>query len=385
MKFRTIQFICVSILVVFQSSAVLAQNVDGIRRQVPEDEALSLLTSGKFSELSRKLQTLQNAYTADSSVENEVHKIFYEFYRVDGNISRPLNNWIAAQPKNAMAYLARGIYRTKMGWESRGGDFSWKTTDRQFSGMAAWFNAAKDDLDRSVRLDPTLVEAYCYLIEIDVNEGRRLTPALYRQALKVKPDSFVAREYYLWSQLPRWGGSHEAMLATLVEAKPHYGKVPQLATLEGRIDADIGETATFRKDYQVAIKHFERSLAKGDFWFTNQKYGEALAAVNDHKAAIDQFSRVIRAKPGYKRAWQFRALSYEALRQLPDALADITYAIGIEPRDDSIIATRGHIQRTAGNLEAALVDFTTAAEVNPSVPSYAALVKLTQDRLSKKQ
>lgn len=383
MKFRIAQFICVSMLVVFQSSTTFAQNEEAVRRQVPEDEILLLLTSGKYSELSKKLQRLQSAYIADSTTENEVHKAFYEFGRADENIYQPLDKWIAEQPKNAMAYLARGIYRTHMGWQSRGGDISTKTTDRQFSGMRAWFNAAKEDLDRSVRLDPTIVEAYCYLIEIDVNEGRRLTPALYRQALKVKPDSFIAREYYLWSQLPRWGGSHEEMAATILAAKPHYGKVPQLAALEGRIDADIGEMAAYRSEYQVAIKHFEKAIAKGDFWFTNQKYGEALAAVNDHKAAIDQYSRVIQNKPGYKRAWEMRARSYAMLDNFPDALADINYAISIEPRDDSNLANRGRIFGRTGNFEAALIDFKAAEKINPSNPMHKTLVGFAQENLKK--
>lgn len=383
MKLRIAQCICISILAVFQSSITFAQNAEAARRQVPEDEILMLLISGKYSELSRKLQRLQSAYIADSSTENEVHKAFYEFGRADESIYQSIDKWIAAQPKDAMAYLARGIYRTHMGWQSRGGDFSAKTTDRQFSGMAAWFKAAKDDLDRSVRLDPTIVEAYCYLIEIDVNEGRRLTPELYRQALKVKPDSFIAREYYLWSQLPRWGGSHEEMAATILAARPYYEEVPQLAALEGRIDADIGEMAAYRNEYQVAIKHFERAIAKGDFWFTNQKYGEALAAVNDHKAAIDQYSRVIQNKPGYKRAWEMRAQSYSMLGKLSDALADITYAISIEPRDDSTIASRGRILGRSGNFEAALIDFKKAEQINPSDPAHKKMIRFVQEDLNK--
>lgn len=382
MQFLKLQSICLLVFFACHGSAVSAQNGKALRWQVPEDEVLILLTAGKYDELSKKLKGLQAAYMADSSTENEVHKAFYEFFRADANIARPLDNWIAAQPENAMAHLARGIYRDNMGWHSRGGGPASKTTDNQFSGMADWFNAAKEDLDRSIRLDATIVETYCFLIEIDKTEGWHLAQSLYRQALKIKPDSFIVREYYLSSQAPRWGGSYEAMMATISEAKPYYAQVPQLAALEGRVDADMGEIALSRQDYQTAIKHFKVALSKGDLWITNQKYGETLEAIGDHSAAIEQFSRVIQHKPGYKQAWEMRARSYAFLDKLPEALADITYAIGIEPRDDAAIAKRGAILADMDDFKAALVEFKKAREINPSNPKHSEVIKRLQNDLN---
>jgi tetratricopeptide (TPR) repeat protein len=383
MKFRPYLFLGIALLVAFQADFASAQSPSSIVRHVPEDELLTLLASDKFADLSKRLESLQASYATDSTKENEVHKAFYAFYRADANVGRSLNKWVTSRPNDAMAYLARGMYRTKMGWESRGGDAALRTTDIQFTGMAAWFNAAKQDLNRALATNPSLVEALCYLIEIDMNEGKKRTNELFDKALKVNPSSFIAREFFLHTQLPRWGGSYQGMAQTLANAKPHYSKVPQLKTLEGRIAGDQAELLARRGDKQEALKQFVEALSHGDFWFSNQKYGETLADSGDHQSAIKQYSKVIQYKPGYKRAWWMRALSYQELGQFPEALADITYAINVEPRDDGALAARGLIYGSSGELKAALKDFQAAAKINPADSDHKKMISHTQQLLTK--
>jgi tetratricopeptide (TPR) repeat protein len=377
------QKFCISVCLIFQVSWVSAQNVMPISRSVPEDELLVLLDKGNYIDLAKKLQSLQSAYSADSNTENEIHKAFYQFYRVDAKVGRSLDKWVAQQPENAMAHLARGMYRTKMGWFSRGSKFASLTKTSQFANMTEWFSAAKTDLNLSLQIAPSLVEPYCYLIEIDMTEGNRHAKELYDRALKINPNSFIAREFYLHSQLPRWGGSYEAMEKTILSAKPFYAKTPRLETLEGRANADLGELAAYHEDYQSALKYYATAISKGDFWFTNQSYGETLAETGNHALAIDKYSRVIREKPGFKKAWWMRAISYKALRQYPEALADITYAINIEPQDDAVLATRAGIYGLTGELTLALKDLEMAAKLNSSNPDYPGYISKIKNAISK--
>jgi len=333
---------------------------------IPEDQLLVLLIKGRYQDLDRRLQALQKAYIADRKTENDIHKALYAFNRSDPRVGRALNEWVAQQPNSAMPHLARGVYRSRMGWASRGSNWASKTSDSQFEGMAAWFNAAKEDLNQAAAIDPSLVEAYCYLIEIDMNEGGRRIRTLFNQALKVNPLSFIAREYFLHSQLPRWGGSYEEMQKTIENTRPYYKDAPQLKVLEGRVAADLGELAAYRKDYKEAIKYYDDALANGDFWFYNQRKGDALWEIDDYQGAIDQFSRVISYKPGYKRAWWMRSQAYKMLDLYPKALADISYAVNMEPQDDLPIAARGYIFRISGDLASALKDFRAAAKLDPT-------------------
>lgn len=362
-----------------QIEAACAQNSVAASTPIAEDQLLVLLERGQFQDLDRKLQALQKTYVVEAKTEEDIHRAVYQFYRADPRLGQALNKWVADQPSSAMPLLARGLFRTKMGWVSRGAKWASDTTDTQFSGMAEWFNAAKADFDKALGIDPSLVEAYCFLIEIDMNEGGQKTRELFDRALKVNPSSLVAREFYLHSQLPRWGGSYEAMQKTILESRPYYKNAPRLKVLEGRIAADLGEMAMYNKDYKGALKYFDEALANGNFWFYNQKKGEALWGLDDFQGAINQYSLVIRDKPGYKRAWWMRSQAYKLLGQFQKSLLDISYAINIEPLDDLPIAARGYVYQLSGNLNLALEDFRSAAKLNPGNQQHQKAIAATQE------
>ena len=372
------------LICILQTNLVFAQSSTTGKSYVPQDQFLALLSKGEYKSLNMSLQAIQIAYIADSSTENEIHKAAYVFYRADPLVGEALDKWVNQRPNDAFSYLARGIYRTKMGWTSRGNAWASDTSNSQFSDMAAWFDAAKKDLNQAIKLDSSLVEAVCYLIEIDMNEGGYLIDTLFHQALKINASSFIAREFYLHSQLPRWGGTYEEMQKTITATKPYYKNVPQLKVLEGRISADLGEVAFYNKKYNEAINQYKRALAYGDFWFYNQKMGEVLWETDDYKGAIDQFSRVISVKPGYKRAWWMRSQAYKMQGNYPEAIADITHTINIEPKDDLAIAARGYIYQMSGDLTSALNDFKSASELNPTRPEHKEAVATLMRQMSKK-
>lgn len=349
------------------------------------DPHLQLLLEGQYKELDRELTVLQKEYRTNAAAEKQLHEAVYEFYRSDSKVGKALHKWLGVQPNSAMAHLARGVYRTKMGWTNRGTGWASDTTDDQFSGMGAWFEAAGQDFVEALTLEPTLVEAYCYLIEIDMNFGGRQTRQLFETALKIHPSSFVAREYFTHSLLPRWGGSYEAIQKVAADTGSYYARAPHLKVLEGRVSADIASLAAHRGDYKQALGYFDKALANGDFWFFNQGKGEALWELDDYSGALDQFSRVIRDKPGYKRGWWMRSQVQKMLNNFPAAISDISRAIDIEPLDDSPVAARGYIYEMAGDYKSALKDFQVAARLNSKNGQHEASVKRVEAMLAKKK
>lgn len=363
------------------SNLVIANTSDAMQQSISEEKLISFLLNEQFDELNKHLQIFQQPAV---EAENHLHKAFYIFYRANPKVGSALDKWVAQQPKSEFSHLARGIFRIKMGWASRGTRWASQTTQSQFSGMESWFQGAKEELNYAITINPKLVEAYCYLIEIGMNEGGGNTKTLYSQALKANPSSFIAREFYLHSLLPRWGGNYEEMKKVIAEMKPYYKDNPQLKVLEGRIAADLGELASFNKENQSAIKLYKIALTNGDFWFYNQNLGKSLYEADDYQGAIEQFSKVIKDKPGYKDAFWMRAQSYKMQEKFKEALADINYVINIEPNDDSAIAARGYIFQMSGDLKSALIDFQTALKVNPTQTQYQEAVKDTLNMINKK-
>jgi tetratricopeptide (TPR) repeat protein len=160
------------------------------------------------------------------------------------------------------------------------------------------------------------------------------------------------------------------MRQVVAAAKPSYGRMPRLQVLEGRVDADIGEILGREGREQEAKTYFVRALSKGDYWLTNQQYGMLLYNMDDYAGALDQFNKVINAMPGYTNGWRDRARVYRMQMRNSEAIADINRALEIEPQDDYLLATRGLIQMTGGQLDPALKDYETAAVINPAEPGY---------------
>lgn len=340
----------------------------------PGDVLVPLLKAGKYEQVSATLDRVHKEYERSPRLENEFHKLVYEFYRADPELKEPLDKWVDMGDGDAYAHLARGMYRTRMGWVSRGEKSAAETSDAQLKAMAAWFSVAKMDFYLAIASKPNLVEAYCYLIEIDTAEGGGRKHGVYEDVLKINPLSFVAREFMLHSLTPRWGGSHRKMAELIVAMKPLYYEMPELRALEGRIDADIGDQLLWTGDYKQAQRHLGRALAGGAFWFAEQRYGEVQYQLDNYPGAIDYFTRVIIYKPGYKRAWWMRAQSHRMMGNYSAALEDINRAIAMEPGDDGPIAARGYIYWQAGKLDLALQDFEAAVAINPSDRSHARAV-----------
>lgn len=362
---RVIFTLLLLIAAVCLSATATAQAPDPTR-----DQLLPLLKAGRFGDVSDAMARVHAAYERDRRTENEFHKLAYEFYRADPELPNLLDAWVTQRPTDPFAYLARGIYRLKMGWLSRGGKFAAQTTGGQFRDMAAWRTLATADLEQATRHMPRLVEAYCYQIEADQTAGGQRKRTLFEQAIKINPDSFIAREFYLHTLTPRWGGSYEAMDRFVQTFRRSYERTPELRALEGRVAADQAELLAYHEQNQQAKVLFTEALSKGDFWFTNQAYGELLYDLGDHAGARDQFTKVIHHKPGFKRAWWFRALALRNLEAHAQALADIDRAVAIEPRDDAVIAARGTIHALTNRFDLALKDYEAAAAINPDKRSH---------------
>lgn len=339
-------------------------------RELAKDRLIPLVKAGSFEEASALLAMAHAVYERDRKTEGDFHRLAQEFYRADPELEKPLDAWVAQRPKDPFAYFARGEYRVRMGWASRGKREARETSAVQFRDMTIWFSQAKNDLQLALEKMPRLVQAYCYLIEIDMNEGGHKKRSLYARALKVNPDSFNARASFLNSLLPRWGGSYDEMNQVVAAAKPSYGRMPRLQVLEGRVDTDIGEILRRQGKEQEAKTYFVRALSKGDYWLTNQQYGMLLYEMGDDAGALDQFNKVINAMPSYPNGWRDRARVYRMQMRNSEAMADINRALELEPQDDYLVATRGLIQMTSGQFDLALKDYEIAAAINPAEPDY---------------
>lgn len=109
----------------------------------------------------------------------------------------------------------RGAGQKQLAWVKRSSDWADKVNDAQWQGFAEHLQSARDLLGQAARLRPDRPEAAAIMIAVAM--GENVDPAELRswfdRSVSAQFDYFPAYKSLLWAYRPRWGGSHELMLA----------------------------------------------------------------------------------------------------------------------------------------------------------------------------
>ena len=191
-------------------------DADGYPRQTADKRAaLRLLRARKFDALEAWLVDLQAQF------EDDYHKEYWPidaldaFSNVDPALEPLLDAWVAAKPSSYMALAARGIHQESVGWFRRGAKWACDTPPENFEAMREAHLNAFPDLDDALVRHPKLIAVHRALIKVATANGAPLPlkRQLLEQAILQCPDCFQVRVALMMGLQPRWGGSHEEMLA----------------------------------------------------------------------------------------------------------------------------------------------------------------------------
>jgi tetratricopeptide (TPR) repeat protein len=129
---------------------------------------------------------------------------------------------------------------------------------------------------------------------------------------------------------------------------------------QAALDVAQGRNEAARDAYDGLIRahHEDESV------FLNR--GVSWAAVEDHRRAIEDFSRALQVQPMDAIAYYDRGLSLAAVDKLQRALEDYTAALRITPQNAAAHYARGVAQAGLGHYDQAVEDFTRAIQIDPS-------------------
>jgi len=108
------------------------------------------------------------------------------------------------------------VNEINLAWRARGARLADETSDAQFRNFHRRLRAARTHLVEAHRMHPERPEAAALLITITNGLGEAATKDIhywFEQAVAAEIDWVKAYENYDWALRPRWGGSHEEMLA----------------------------------------------------------------------------------------------------------------------------------------------------------------------------
>jgi len=111
--------------------------------------------------------------------------------------------------------LIAGCCHIKLGWEDRGGGYSYTVDEDGWKGFGEHLQKASEALIEAHRLHPEFPEAADEMIAIAMGgcTGADNTRDWFNRAVEAQLDYLPAYDSLRWSLRPRWGGSHEEMLA----------------------------------------------------------------------------------------------------------------------------------------------------------------------------
>jgi tetratricopeptide (TPR) repeat protein len=305
-----------------------------------------LLLARAYDVLDRVLTAYADSVKRDYRLEYRLFDSYGSFAVAIPEMEPRLTEWVRLRPRSVPALLARANYYRASGWHERGTGYARETSAEQFARMRSFFERSITDLTKAHRLDSTSIVAYRQMIDIATSDGdRRSSTELVRQALKLQPYSFVLRAAHMYSLLPRWGGSYEAMEEFAEESMPYAKRNPRIKALRGFVDWDRG--SNFESDDQKgdAIEAYHRAIRLGDLWQFRSDRGEYYWRADLNEEALEDFNTALLQYPQNDDILSHRAsVEYELARHsfgqakaalFSQAFRDIELAVAIDPTDES--------------------------------------------------
>jgi tetratricopeptide (TPR) repeat protein len=162
-------------------------------------------------------------------------------------------------------YLARGAYRTSLGFLRRGGRWASETHEGDFAAMEHAHKQALVDLEQALSIRPKAVAAVdeeirVYMASSNTDDLRRVAS----KAAAACPSCLLPHVRMMHALEPRWGGSYDAM--TELAKKVPVAKNPQLRVLPAYVDIDRAVSLRHDDKLDDALAADERACALGEYW-----------------------------------------------------------------------------------------------------------------------
>lgn len=247
--------------ILFTSNVVAVEAVPA-EPTLSSGQATNLLTAGRYAELDRLMQQVQDQYRKGAISDEQLLAAFRAFYIRDPKQTPYFDKWVEQRPKSYVAHLARGIHLKYVGMEARGNKFISQTSREQLDGMMQAFKPAIADLRASMALDAKPLLSFHHLIDIGNFLGlREMNRDLIRATENVDPKNFVVRYKFLLTLQSRWGGSVKEMQEFVDECKRVGLPSDKLRVMQRAVTEDQAWVYYHReKNYEAAARTYELLL-----------------------------------------------------------------------------------------------------------------------------
>ena len=338
---------------------------------------LELLRNGDFGALEQALTNTQDAYESGQVSDLAVSYSFRTFDGPDPRLAERLDQWVLREPGSYAARLARARLHITLGWIKRGSKFARNTSDKRFADMRLHFDRAEQDLGAALAANPRLSAAYAWLINIYMVESRREDLNLtMRAGLAASPDSFLIRDQYLHSLVPKWNSKHHRNAAYLQilrfvdRVRRDSQTYPQLRPLLGFPAYVLHQIQKGEPPFEERLEQIDTALGYGDYYQYRISKAYIYSKHEEYAKALEEFERANELLPLDEDLLSARAKIYRKLGKLEKAFADWDLALRLAPYDPAILMEKvyalielGRFEEALGALDKALVYGVNSARI----------------------
>lgn len=274
------------------------------------------LVERRFAELDQYFLGLQQQYEQGTLSEEAFFQVLQGFRDTAPGHAQLYREWSELYPNSYASHLIHGIYLSRLGWQTRGSTWYADIPDEDRNRMADFARHAHEELITSLRFSSRPYMSYLYLLNIAQYDG---TPEDRRQWVdmgnQIAPQNFYLRRRYMYTLMPRWGGSVEAMNTFLEESKKAGVPSNSLAKLEAILYEDEAETKGGADDKVGALAAWKQvvTIYRGIQEPPPSDALEAVALILQEQGrkdeAIPAMEELLAANP--KIAWAHRNLGIE--------------------------------------------------------------------------
>lgn len=135
-------------------------------------------------------------------------------------------------------------------------------------------------------------------------------------------------------------------------------------------EGNLGSALMEMRRPDLAAPHLERAIQlMPTFAAAHYNLGTLMHRQNELNPALQEYQLALKYASDAREAAQTHnnlGVLFNQLGRKDEATAEFTAAIGLNPYEQNSFIGRGLIERDAGNLDAALQDFSRAAQIAPS-------------------
>jgi tetratricopeptide (TPR) repeat protein len=310
----------------------------------------NMLRNRQYQPLLDKLDRYLSSAIQDFTSEKYLWQAFSTFETPHKALEPFLNEMVKQFPTLSNAYAARALYYMTVGWDTRGYGWAKNISQAQWDGMHKYFNLAVNDALTGINLNKQNLMCYYILIKIwmHFSDGQIIRMYL-NQALEVSPFSLYIRLAYMYTLLPRWGGSEEEMLSFAKESEEFASRNPRLKVLYGYIPFNQGWEYESKNEYKIAISFFNKALSFGDLALFYEHRGDCYNGLDEYQKALNDYDRSLQLIPQDADVLRKKGMILHTLGRSDEARLIMETASKLNPTDKYVQRTKERIDEEGAN------------------------------------